>query len=116
MRISDWSSDVCSSDLGKSIVTLAAEKYGIRDAAEATRGSFIPFSAQTRMSGLDLDNREIRKGAMDAVLRYAATPAYADLTVAVERNATSGGTPLVVTIARKILGLHPHTAIINTSI
>src|SRR3546814_13665471 len=61
MRISDWSSDVCSSDL-------------------------------------------IRKGAMDAVLRYAATQASADLTVAVERIAKSGGTPLVVSVDRQNLG------------
>src|SRR3546814_4506482 len=116
MRISDWSSDVCSSDLGKSIVTLAAEKYGIRDAAEATRGSFMPFSAQTRMSGLDLDNREIRKGAMDAVLRYAATQASADLTVAVERIAKSGGTPLVVSVDRQILGVIHLKDIVKTGI
>ncbi|MFC3675448.1 potassium-transporting ATPase subunit KdpB [Ferrovibrio xuzhouensis] len=101
---------------GKSIVALAAEKYGIRDAAEATRGSFIPFSAQTRMSGLDLDNREIRKGAMDAVLRYAATQASADLTVAVERIAKSGGTPLVVSVDRQILGVIHLKDIVKTGI
>ncbi|MBP7063213.1 potassium-transporting ATPase subunit KdpB [Ferrovibrio sp.] len=91
---------------GKSITLLAQEKYGLGNAAaSATRGSFIPFSAQTRMSGLDLDGKEIRKGALDAVLRYAGVQASADLTVAVERIAKSGGTPLVVAVERRILGV-----------
>ncbi len=91
---------------GKSITLLAQEKYGLgHAAASAVKGSFIPFSAQTRMSGLDLDGKEIRKGALDAVLRYAGAQASADLTVAVERIAKSGGTPLVVAVDRRILGV-----------
>ncbi len=102
---------------GKSIVALAVEKYGLGHATEqAGKGSFIAFSAQTRMSGLDLDSREIRKGAMDAVLRYAATQASADLTVAVERIAKSGGTPLVVAVNRRILGVIHLKDIVKTGI
>ncbi|MCW0234138.1 MAG: potassium-transporting ATPase subunit KdpB [Ferrovibrio sp.] len=102
---------------GKSIVALAVEKYGLGQQADrATKGKFIAFSAQTRMSGLDLEGREIRKGALDAVLRYAATQASADLTVAVERIAKSGGTPLVVTTDRRILGVIHLKDIVKTGI
>lgn len=102
---------------GKSIVALAVEKYGLgQETAQAGKGSFIAFSAQTRMSGLDLGGREIRKGAMDAVLRYAATQASADLTVAVERIAKSGGTPLVVAQDRRILGVIHLKDIVKTGI
>lgn len=102
---------------GKSIVALAGEKYGLGPAAgQDAKGNFIPFSAQTRMSGLDLDGREIRKGAMDAVLRYAAMQASADLTVAVERIAKSGGTPLVVAANRRILGVIHLKDIVKTGI
>jgi K+-transporting ATPase ATPase B chain len=102
---------------GKSIVALAVEKYGLgHEAGKAGKGSFIAFSAQTRMSGLDLGGREIRKGAMDAVLRYAATQASADLTVAVERIAKSGGTPLVVAQDRRILGVIHLKDIVKTGI
>lgn len=102
---------------GKSIVALAVEKYGLGQESErAGRGNFIPFSAQTRMSGLDLDGHEIRKGAMDAVLRYAGAQASADLTVAVERIAKSGGTPLVVAIDRRILGVIHLKDIVKTGI
>lgn len=102
---------------GKSIVALAVEKYGLGHEVErAAKGSFIAFSAQTRMSGLDLQGHEIRKGAMDAVLRYAATQASADLTVAVERIARSGGTPLVVAVDRRILGVIHLKDIVKTGI
>ena len=91
---------------GKSIVALAVEKYGLAHEVEkAARGSFIAFSAQTRMSGLDLQGREIRKGALDAVLRYSGQPAGSALSTAVERIAKSGGTPLVVSMDRRLLGV-----------
>src|ERR1700758_650714 len=58
---------------GRSIVVLAKEKYGLRGRELASVATnFIPFSATTRMSGVDLDGREIRKGAFDAIARYAA--------------------------------------------
>jgi K+-transporting ATPase ATPase B chain len=102
---------------GKSIVALAVEKYGLaQETDRAKAGSFIAFSAQTRMSGLDLQGREIRKGAFDAVLRYAAAQASADLTVAVERIAKSGGTPLVVAQDRRILGVIHLKDVVKTGI
>ena len=58
---------------GRSIVVLAKQKYGIRgrDLAQ-TAAVFVPFTAQTRMSGVDLDGREIRKGAAESVAKYVA--------------------------------------------
>ena len=56
---------------GRSVVVLAKEKYGLRGRnVEELNAKFIPFSAQTRMSGVDLDNRQIRKGSLDAVESY----------------------------------------------
>jgi K+-transporting ATPase ATPase B chain len=85
---------------GRSIVVLAKERFGIRGRTlEAGEAQFVPFSAQTRMSGVDMGDVRIRKGASDAVLRWIrennGTPAP-DLTAIVERIAREGGTPLVV--------------------
>jgi len=93
---------------GRSIVVLAKEKYGLRGRELSTHGaSFIPFSATTRMSGVDLDGREIRKGAFDAMVSYAAqagnrVPAGVEDTVKAISGA--GGTPLLVAEDRRILG------------
>ncbi len=60
---------------GRSIVVLAKEKYGIRGRDMAPLGaSFVPFTAQTRMSGIDVDGSSIRKGAVESILAYAAAP------------------------------------------
>ncbi len=94
---------------GRSIVVLAKEKYGIRgrDMA-ALNARFIPFSAQTRISGVDAEGMVIRKGAFDAVLAIAGgsnTPAAKEITVLVERVAKSGGTPLAVAKDGRLLGV-----------
>jgi K+-transporting ATPase ATPase B chain len=94
---------------GRSIVVLAKERYSLRGCELAPHAArFIPFTAQTRMSGVDMDGREIRKGAVDAIERYvggngAGTPK--ELREIVERIARSGGTPLVVTDRRRPLGV-----------
>ncbi|HWQ45538.1 MAG TPA: potassium-transporting ATPase subunit KdpB [Longilinea sp.] len=90
---------------GRSIVVLAKEKYGLRgrtltptDAAPNGM-KFIPFSAQTRMSGVDFDGIHIRKGAPDAMYEYLAavhSTVPSELTQEVDRISRSGGTPLVV--------------------
>ena len=89
---------------GKSIVHLARERGSI---ADVVGGEFVPFSAQTRMSGVDLpDGRVIRKGASDAMRAWAgerAIPVPPELTGAVERIARAGGTPLVVADDRRVL-------------
>ena len=93
---------------GRSIVVLAKEKYGLRGRELSSyAATFIPFSAQTRMSGVDLDGREIRKGAPDAILQHccqpgASTPPEVEETVKAISNA--GGTPLLVAEDRRVLG------------
>ena len=94
---------------GRSIVVLAKQKYGIRGRELAPHASaFVPFTAQTRMSGVDFDGRQIRKGAADSVATYVKAnggtiPAEWDVTV--ERIARSGGTPLVVADRSRPLGV-----------
>ena len=93
---------------GRSIVVLAKREYNLRGRELAEDGAtFIPFSAQTRMSGVDIDGRRIRKGAADQVAKFVkdnGTPPT-DLKAIVERIARSGGTPLVVADASKVLGV-----------
>jgi potassium-transporting ATPase ATP-binding subunit len=92
---------------GRSIVVLAKERFGLRE-QELGDHRFIPFSASTRMSGLDLDGRSLRKGAADAVKRFIdenGGHAPSDLDTIVHRVAQSGGTPLVVAQDNWVLGV-----------
>jgi len=94
---------------GRSIVVLAKEKYGLR-AHDLTQlePTFVPFTAQTRMSGVDFDGREVRKGAADAIQKYlgsAGNHISKDLNDIVERISREGGTPLVVADDRLPLGV-----------
>jgi potassium-transporting ATPase ATP-binding subunit len=94
---------------GRSIVVLAKERYGLRGRELAAQeAQFIPFTAQTRMSGVNLDGREIRKGAVDAIAKYLGqhgTVLPKDIQASVETIARSGGTPLVVAENRRALGV-----------
>jgi K+-transporting ATPase ATPase B chain len=94
---------------GRSIVVLAKERYGLRGREIAAHETtFIPFTAQTRMSGVDMDGREIRKGAVDAITKYLhqnGTVLPREIQAAVETIARSGGTPLVVVENRRALGV-----------
>jgi K+-transporting ATPase ATPase B chain len=94
---------------GRSIVVLAKEKYGMRGRElQPHEAHFIPFTAQTRMSGVDFDGREIRKGAVDAVERYVSGnggDAPKELREIVERVSREGGTPLVVADNHRPLGV-----------
>jgi K+-transporting ATPase ATPase B chain len=85
---------------GRSIVVLAKERYGLRGRELASHEAhFVPFSAQTRMSGVNLNSYEIRKGAVDAIQRYVSENGGSmapQVMSAVEQIAHSGGTPLVV--------------------
>jgi len=93
---------------GRSVVVLAKEKYGIRGRDMAPlHANFIPFTAQTRISGIDLDGVSIRKGAVDAILVFAKgeDAARHELTTIAERIAKSGGTPLAVAKGDKLLGV-----------
>ena len=94
---------------GRSIVELAKEKYGLRGREFAPHeATFVPFTAQTRMSGVDFDSREIRKGAADAIQKYLGSSGAHlanDLTNTVDRISRDGGTPLVVAEDRLPLGV-----------
>jgi potassium-transporting ATPase ATP-binding subunit len=94
---------------GRSIVVLAKEKYGLREREiEAMGATFVPFSAQTRMSGVNLDGRQIRKGAADAIERYVNRQGGQlppNVQASVENIAKQGGTPLVVADGSQVLGV-----------
>ncbi|HET7855238.1 MAG TPA: potassium-transporting ATPase subunit KdpB [Gaiellaceae bacterium] len=92
---------------GRSIVVLAKERYGLRE-RHLEAGTLVPFTAETRMSGVDLDGRSIRKGAADAIRRWLEAgggAAPVELEPIVERIASSGGTPLVVASNGQALGV-----------
>ncbi len=80
---------------GRSIVVLAKEKFGLRAPELPKETEFVPFTAQTRMSGVNLNGNEVRKGAPDTITALAGSIAP-ELTEAVERIAKQGGTPLLV--------------------
>jgi K+-transporting ATPase ATPase B chain len=106
---------------GRSIVVLAKEKYDIRGRDMAPLGAhFVPFSATTRLSGIDFESSSIRKGAVDAVLNWVASPtggkgavalavradaAVKELTAKSDEIAKAGGTPLAVAKDGKLLGV-----------
>ena len=88
---------------GKSIVALA-KRLGSNGSDAGASADFIPFSASTRMSGVDLDGRTIRKGADDSVARWTGRELPVEVTEAVNTIARSGGTPLLVAENRVVLG------------
>jgi K+-transporting ATPase ATPase B chain len=93
---------------GRSIVVLAKEKYGLRGRELATSGAtFVPFTAQTRLSGIDIDGSSIRKGAVDSLLvwAHASNTQAAETKTLADRIAKSGGTPLAVAKDGKLLGV-----------
>jgi potassium-transporting ATPase ATP-binding subunit len=87
---------------GRSIVVLAKQRFNVRE-RDVARATLVPFTAQTRMSGLDIDGTSVRKGAADAVRAWVLQQGGKgpdDLAPLVEGVATAGGTPLVVAEAR----------------
>jgi K+-transporting ATPase ATPase B chain len=95
---------------GRSIVVLAKEKFGMRILGTAeTNGRFVAFTAQTRMSGVDLDGAVIRKGAVDAVVAHVrslgATPPLEEIERIASQVAKEGGTPLAVSQNGNVLGI-----------
>jgi potassium-transporting ATPase ATP-binding subunit len=93
---------------GRSIVVLVKDKHGLRGRGLASfNPTFVPFTAQTRMSGVDLDGQEIRKGAYDAIAKYALAYGQGvpkETQEIVQAIASAGGTPLLVARNRKVLG------------
>lgn len=94
---------------GRSVVVLAKEQFGLRGRSLQDKGmTFIPFTAATRMSGVDYDGNEIRKGAADAIQSYIFKNSgvySAECEKVVNSIASKGGTPLVVAKNHKILGV-----------
>ena len=94
---------------GRSIVVLAKERHGLRGREMApAHAEFIPFSAVTRMSGVNLDGRIIRKGSVDAIARFlqeAGSDLPQEVRASVETIARAGGTPLVVAENKTALGV-----------
>jgi potassium-transporting ATPase ATP-binding subunit len=94
---------------GRSIVVLAKEKYGLRGREVGEHeAEFIPFSAYTRMSGVDIDGRRLRKGATDAIAKFVAEAGGkvpAALSETSDRISRNGGTPLAVADGPKVLGV-----------
>lgn len=94
---------------GRSIIVLAKEKYGLRGREIVELGAtFIPFTAQTRMSGVNLQDRQIRKGATEAIATYVEQQG-GFFPISVQKNveliSQQGGTPLVVAEGAKVLGV-----------
>jgi K+-transporting ATPase ATPase B chain len=94
---------------GRSIIVLAKERYGLRGRnVQGIGAKFIPFSAQTRMSGCDLDGRKIRKGAVDAIVGYVREmggTVGSEVEGITHGISDTGGTPLVVAEGDKVLGI-----------
>jgi K+-transporting ATPase ATPase B chain len=94
---------------GRSIVVLAKEKYGLRGRhIPEHQATFIPFSAYTRMSGVDFEGRRLRKGAVDAICKFVGESGGHvpnDVKEAGDRISRSGGTPLAVADGDRLLGV-----------
>jgi potassium-transporting ATPase ATP-binding subunit len=94
---------------GRSIVVLAKEKHGLRGRnVNELKATFVPFTAATRMSGVDMPGHVIRKGAVDAITRFVAEQGGAmprEVQALVEEVARGGATPLVVADGKRVLGV-----------
>lgn len=109
-RVAQMASLADETPEGRSIVVLAKERFGVPkvELAELGDASFLEFTAQTRMSGVDYGERQIRKGASDSVKQFAESRGGAfpaDVASAVERVSREGGTPLVVAENDCVLGV-----------
>ena len=104
---------------GRSIVVLAKERFNLREREFLADARFVPFSAQTRMSGLDVGSRSIRKGAAESVVRWITDQggdAPPELDGVVQRVARSGSTPLVVAEGASIVGVVELKDVVKTGI
>jgi len=94
---------------GRSVVVLAKEKYGLRERDITNMGAeFVPFSANTRMSGVNVEGKEVRKGATEAVRRFVTEKGGSmpkEVEAIVEKISKEGGTPLVVAQDNRVLGV-----------
>ncbi len=110
VRVAQLASFADETPEGRSIVVLAKEKHGMRarELSELGSARFVEFTAQTRMSGIDHDNKQIRKGAADSVKHFVESHGGkfpGDVQATVERVSREGGTPLVVAEGAHVLGV-----------
>jgi K+-transporting ATPase ATPase B chain len=104
-------SDADETAEGRSIITLMQDKYNVRRQVAPAGARFIEFSAMTRLSGVDIGDRKLRKGAVDSVLEFARKQAGRNVAepvafrAAVDKIARSGGTPLGLVDGSRILGV-----------
>ncbi|MBN9595343.1 MAG: potassium-transporting ATPase subunit KdpB [Afipia sp.] len=104
-------SDADETAEGRSIIAMTLEKYGAQLGKVADGSTFIPFSAVTRLSGVDIGARKLRKGAIESILKFVRENADGDVAepaafrAAVDRIARSGGTPLGLADGGRILGV-----------
>ncbi len=104
-------SDADETAEGRSIITMAVEKYGVFRDETFKSSFFIPFSAVTRLSGVDIGDRKLRKGAIDSILKFVREQTGGDIAeppafrAAVDRIARSGGTPLGLADGGRLLGV-----------
>ncbi|MEW6138843.1 MAG: potassium-transporting ATPase subunit KdpB [Thermodesulfobacteriota bacterium] len=101
-----WASLADETPEGRSIVVLA-KKYGLRErsVSESSEAKFIPFTAHTRMSGVELNGRSIRKGAPDAIQKIVGGKFSEDLEELIRKVSSAGGTPLVVSENQQAVGV-----------
>lgn len=96
---------------GRSIVVLAKQRFNLRERdVQSLNATFVPFTAQTRMSGINIQDRQIRKGSVDALRRHIAANGGefpAEVEAQVEQVASRGATPLVVAEGNRVLGVIP---------
>jgi K+-transporting ATPase ATPase B chain len=110
-RIALLASEADDTAEGRSIVTLAQDRYRIARESAGADAVLIPFSAVTRLSGVDMGGRKLRKGAVDSVLKFAREQAGRDITeppvfrAAVDRIARTGGTPLGLVDGERLVGV-----------
>ena len=105
-RVAQLASIADETPEGRSILVLA-KKFGLRgmEIGEMHDAVFIPFTAQTRMSGVDIAGRKIRKGAGDAVEKFVGKPFTKAIVDSINKISESGGTPLVVAEESRVLGV-----------
>lgn len=101
-----WASLADETPEGRSIMVLA-KQYGLRGRSltETADAQFLPFTAQTRMSGVDIDGRQIRKGAPDAIESFVGAGYSSEVQHTIEAIASEGGTPIAVADGSRVLGV-----------
>ncbi|AFM24576.1 potassium-transporting ATPase subunit KdpB [Desulfomonile tiedjei] len=101
-----WASLADETPEGRSIMVLA-KQYGLRGRSltETANAKFLPFTAQTRMSGVDIDGRQIRKGAPDAIESFVGADFSSEVQHTIEAIALEGGTPIAVADGARVLGV-----------